>query len=176
MIEFRTKVKPKIALLLDKKIELTFTTENWYLKELETIKDKELEVIVREYKKPRSLDQNAYMWVLLEELAKRLSRTREEMYRFYIKDYGQSEIVPIRNDVLEDFKRRWCSNGMGWITEELGNSKLDGYTNLRVISGSSSYNTKEMSRVVDAIVRDCADLGISTMSVDEILKLKNKND
>ena len=86
-MEFKAENKPRVAFLLDKRIEITFTTERANLSEFEAFGDKELLVKVQPYSKVRSLSQNAYMWVLLDELAKKLHITKEEVYKNFIKDY-----------------------------------------------------------------------------------------
>ena len=178
MIEFKTR-KPRISINFNdpNEIEITFTANRNQAPEIESLKeDKEIIVQVKEYVKKRSVSQNSYMWVLLDEIARKVGHTKEEIYRVYIKDYGVFEILPIRADALNEFKKKWEKNGTGWITQELGESKIDGYINLIAYFGSSTYNTKEMSRLIDAIIRDCEELGINTMTKDEILSLYNEND
>ena len=177
MIEFKT-TKPKIVQNFGdtENVDIIFTTSKTQAPALANLKDTELTVIVKKFVKKRSLSQNAYLWVLLDQLAQKVERTKEEIYRFYIKDYGVFQILPIKNDAVESFKDKWGKNGLGWICEDLGESKLNGYTKIVAYFGSSTYNTEEMSRLVDAVVRDCEEQGISTMSVKDILLLDNEND
>lgn len=175
-MEFKTDPNPVIRFTLDGKVEITFTTYKSALSGFEALKDKELVVKVTSFSKKRSLSQNAYMWVLLDELAKKLHLSKEELYKKYIKEYGVFEILPIKNEAAVRFKRNWAKNGLGWFCEDLGESKLSGFTKLIAYYGSSVYNSNEMSRVVDAIVDDCKDQGIDTMSMADIMLLKNEND
>lgn len=175
MLEFKTN-KPRIALLLNNQAEITFTCNKSVIRDFEALKDRELTVIVKEFREKRSLSQNAYLWVLLEQIAIKIGSTKVEVYQNIIKHYGLFEIVPIRNDAVETFKSKWGKNGLGWFCEDLGDSKLDGYTKLMVYYGSSTYDTKEMTRVLEAVVDTCKDLGISTMTLSEIMLLKNEND
>jgi hypothetical protein len=94
----------------------------------------------------------------------------------YIKDYGVFEILPIRNEAVNDFKFRWSKQGLGWFCEDLGESKLNGYTKLIAYYGSSTYNTQEMTRLIDAVVTDCREQGIDTMPLTDIMLLMNDND
>ena len=81
MIEFRTN-KPEFKFLVNGKIEISFTTEKSILKQFDNLKDdKELTVQVKEYKQKRSLSQNAYMWVLLDEIGKAINRSKEDVYK-----------------------------------------------------------------------------------------------
>lgn len=176
MIEFRAENKPKLAFLMDGQVEITFTTQKSVLRQFDGLKDKPLTVQVKEYREKRSLSQNAYLWVLLDELGKRLNRSKEELYKFYIRDYGVFEILPLRNDTVSVFIKRWGNKGLGWFCEDLGESKLNGYTKLIAYYGSSTYNSKEMTRLIDAVVADCQEQGIDTMPLADIMLLMNDND
>lgn len=122
---------------------------------------------VKEYKEKRSLDANAYAWVLLGKLQDRLHIPKEDIYRDLIRNIGSYEVVPIKNEALEKFKQAWSKNGLGWITDTT-RSKLEGYTNVIAYYGSSIYDTKEMSRFIELIIQECEQLHIETRSKEEI--------
>ena len=176
MIEFKAEKSPKIALTLDGRVEVTFTTTRAVLSELEGLKDKELNVAVKEFRPKRSLSQNAYMWVLLGKLSSKLNIGINELYKGYVREFGLHEVLPIKNEAVESFKSKWGKNGLGWFCEEIGKSKLNGYTNIIAFFGSSTYNSQEMTRVVDAVIQDCQEQGINTMLTDEFMSLYNEND
>lgn len=79
---------------------------------------------VKEYKPKRSLDSNAYAWVLLGKLQDKLHIPKEDIYRDLIKNIGSYEIVPVKNEAVEKFRQAWSKNGIGWITETM-KSKLE---------------------------------------------------
>lgn len=176
MIEFRAENKPKLAVLLDGQVEITFTTQKSVLRAFDGLNDKPLTITVKEFRKKRSLSQNAYLWVLLDELAKKLNRSKEDVYKDFVKDYGVFEVLPLRNDAVESFTTKWGKNGLGWFCEDLGESKLNGYTKLIAYYGSSTYNTQEMTRLIDAVVTECQEYGINTMTLSDIMLLANDND
>lgn len=176
MIEFKTK-KPEFKFLINGMVEISFTTDKSILKQFQDVKDdKELTVQVKEYRQKRTLSQNAYMWVLLNEIGKAVNRSKEDIYKELVKDYGVFEILPLKNEAVKRFNHNWSKNGLGWFTEIIGTSKLKGYTNLIAYYGSSTYDTQEMNRLLDAVVNECQELGIQTMTMAEILLLKNDND
>lgn len=176
MIEFRTN-KPDFKFLVNGKVEISFTCEKSIIRQFEGLKDdKELTVQVKEYRQKRSLSQNAYMWVLLDEIAKAVNRSKEDIYKELVKDYGVFEILPLKDEAVKRFNHNWSKNGLGWFTETLGQSKLKGYTNIIAYYGSSTYDTKEMNRLLDAVVNECEDLGIQTMTLSEIMLLQNDNE
>lgn len=176
MVEFRAENKPKIALLLNGQVEITFTTTKSILKAFEGLNDKPLTVTVKEFRQKRSLSQNAYLWVLLDQIAAKINRCKEDIYKDYVKHYGVFEPLPIRNDAVERFKNNWSKNGLGWFCEDLGESTLNGFTRLNAYYGSSTYTTAEMKRVIDAVILDCEELGIQAMPLSDFMLLQNDND
>lgn len=139
---------------------------------LATKKEKKYVADIKEWRERRSLDANAYMWVLLGKLSGKLGLSPEAIYREAIRDVGDNyEVMPVRNDALERWKVIWQSNGLGWLCEEIGPSKLEGYTNVRNFYGSSAYDKSQMSRLIDNIVQDCKAQGIETLTPDELARL-----
>lgn len=62
------------------------------------------------------------------------------------------------------------NNGLGWQTDTIP-SKLEGCTNVVLYYGSSTYDTEQMSRLIDIVVQDCKALGIETKTPDEIANM-----
>ena len=135
---------------------------------LDTQPDKEYEI--KEHRQKRSLDANGYLWVLISKIQDVIGVPKEDIYRDMIKGVGVYEVVPIKNEAVNKFCEAWHKNGLGWITETT-KSKLEGYTNVLAYYGSSEYDTKEMSRLIDGIVQECRELDIETKSDEEIKSL-----
>lgn len=173
MIEFST-TSPRMAVNMKGRLEITFETEKGVAGLFEAL-DGELEVRVSRKTKKRTLTQNAYLWVLIGELAAKLGIGKSETYRSYVKDYGPYEVLPVKEEAADRFVRNWEGRGLGWVCERIG-SKLDGYVNVIAYYGSSSYDSKEMARMIDAVVNDCQEQGIQTMSMRDIMLLANEND
>lgn len=133
------------------------------LKEI-TEKGKLLKVDIKQYRKRRSLDANAYCFVLCQKIAEVIGNTKEYVYKEMIVRVGQFEIIPIRDDALEKWIEVWESRGIGWQSLIMGDSKLDGYTNTINYYGSSVYDTKQMSLLLEEIVYQAKELGIDTMT------------
>lgn len=158
-------------------VTIEITGEENY-NELLALKSQNKHVEIKEHKNTRSLDANAYLWVLLTKLQDKLSIPKEELYKNYIQKIGSSEILPVKNEAVDKFREAWQRNGLGWITETT-KSKLDGFTNVIAYYGSSSYNTAEMSRLINEVVDDCKEQNIETKSDSEInslLKQWGKNE
>lgn len=86
--------------------------------------DKTKQYEVKEVKKKRSLDSNAYAWVLLGKLQDKLHIPKEEVYKNLIKEIGSYEVIPVKNEAVERFCECWSRNGLGWVTETT-RSKLE---------------------------------------------------
>lgn len=167
--------KMELSVTLDGKARITFEADKAVLSDLEALSG-ELSVKVERYSNPRSLTQNSYMWVLIGELSKKLTLSKDEVYKTYIKDYGSYEILPISEKAVDAFQRKWASNGLGWFSEDLGESKLNGYRKIIAYYGSSSYDRREMGNLLDAVIRDCEEQGIPTLTEEQLMKLKNQNE
>lgn len=125
-------------------------------------------------KNRRSLDANAYCWVLLDRLATVLQKPKGEIYKQYIRDVGgNSETVCVVNKAVDKLCSSWSKNGLGWQTDTFP-SKIDGCTNVVLYYGSSEYDTKQMSRLINLIVEDCKAQGIETMTPDELSALLDR--
>lgn len=140
-----------------------------YLDSLDEKKTYRLSVV--ELKERRSLNANAYAWVLMDKLAAKLNIAKTEIYRSYIKEIGgNSDIVCVQNKALNDLQKAWESRGIGWLTETLP-SKIEGCTNLMLYYGSSTYDTAQMSRLINLIIQDCKENEIEYLTPTELAKM-----
>ena len=120
----------------------------------------------------RSLDANAYAWVLIDKIAEVMHLDKTTVYRREIREIGgASEIVCVRNDAVNGMTRLWEKNGLGWQVEQLP-SKIKGCTNLILHYGSSVFDSKQMSVFIDQIIQDATALDIETLSDKELSLLK----
>ena len=68
----------------------------------------------------------------------------------------------------------WELLGTGWPTEQVGYDKDGDRLVIRAYYGSSRYNTRQMSRLIDSIVQDCKDLGIETLPPEKLAAMKEE--
>ena len=135
------------------------------------LKDKEnLSISIKQHREKRSLDANAYCWVLLQKLAEVLKSDKDTLYEEMICKYGVFTHLIVKPKAVERVKEEWRG------VRELGEVTLNGKKGIQLqcYFGSSTYDTKEMSVLIDGIVRECQDLGIETLTPDEIADLKRK--
>lgn len=133
--------------------------------------DEKISVRFSKHRKKRSLDANAYAWTLLDKLSVVLRVPKETLYRDYIKDVGGvSDTVCVKTDSIQKLCVAWEKNGLGWQWASFPSSTA-GYTNVILYYGSSTYDTKQMSRLIDLIVQDCKAQGIETADPEELRAL-----
>ena len=142
---------------------------------LKTRKDKEYDLTIKEHRERRSLDANAYAWVLMGKIAAVMRLDPVDVYREQIAGVGDN-FTPmcVREQDVKRFISSWERNGLGWIVKDLGPSKNYGCRNLAAYHGSSTYDTAQMSRLIDNIVQDCKALGIETLTPDKLSLLKEE--
>lgn len=131
-----------------------------------------LEIDIHQQKKKRSLDANALLWVLCQKIAEVIHSTKESVYQKFIKEVGQFEIVPIKAEAVERWIEVWNSKGLGWFAEVMEDSKLPGYKKVISYYGSSVYDQREMSVLLDEVVSQCKELDIEVLPPAEIQALK----
>lgn len=128
--------------------------------------EEKLSVRIDKYREKRSLNANAYAWKLLTEIANVCRTSKDEVYIEMLKRYGQSEIISVLAHIPIGEYVKYC--------EEAGESKLNGklFKHYKVYKGSSEFDSREMSIFLDGIVSEAEEMGIQTMTPDEVARLK----
>ena len=137
---------------------------------------KKYTVTIKEFRKKRSLDANAYAWVLMNKLADKLNMGVRDLYRHYIPDIPEiSQVVCVPTEAVEKLQSGWEHNGIGWCSDTL-KSKLPGCTNVVLYYGSSTFDQKQMGVLLDLIVADCKQVGVEYLTPEELERLKGEWD
>lgn len=137
------------------------------------IEGKEYVAEIKQRRAKRSLDANAYCWALIGKLAESAKLKKTDVYRSYIKEMSAYEIVPIKSEAVDKWISNWEHKGLGWLCEDMGDCRnTEGYKNIKCYFGSSTFDTKEMAHFIDMIINDCEEVGIETMTPDEVERLK----
>lgn len=143
-----------------------------FREEYKKLKDQPVDVLIKKHRSLRSLDANAYCWVLITKLAEsmRPPLSKEETYRLMLQRYGQGGVISVQTEKLESVKRAFDY----W--EEKGTGTVNGkeFSHLHVWVGSSKYDTREMSVFVDGIISECRELGIETDTPEQIARFKER--
>lgn len=153
----------------------SFTTREDFSKEFDDLKDCAVDISIKKAAKRRSKDANALAWVLIDKIAEKTRIPKKEIYRNAIREIGGvSEIVCVQDRAVERLRSGWEKNGIGWQSETAP-SKIPGCTNVILYYGSSTYNTAQMSRLLDLIIQEAEQHGIPTLR-DEAAELLGKWD
>lgn len=137
---------------------------------------KKYTMVIKEFRKKRSLDANAYAWVLMNKLADKLNMGVRDLYRHYIPDIPEnSQVVCVPTEAVEKLQSGWEHNGIGWCSDTL-KSKLPGCTNVVLYYGSSTFDQKQMGVLLDLIIEDCKQVGVEYLTPEELERLKGEWD
>lgn len=149
------------------------------LDEAPTVYDKTkndvIEVDIKKYCENRSLNANNYFHKLCSLIAKLQGVSMIEVKNQMISDYGY------RDEVMQDIILK---DSIDWrriekihlqptsATRIMDNGVL--YRVYYVMRGSHTYDTKEMSVLIDGTVQEAKQLGIETLPPDELRRMKEQ--
>lgn len=136
--------------------------------EFEKYQGKHIDIALKQYRKKRSLNANSYAWLLIGKLSEVLDKPSVEIYREYIKTIGVYRDIDIAQEAEPTVSKVWCAYGLGWLTEKVDFASAKDNVTLRLFYGSSVYNTKQMSMLIDCIAQDCKALDIETQTPQQI--------
>lgn len=127
--------------------------------------DKDKIYEIKEKKEKRSLSQNAYAWKLITELGNVLRLNKEDLYIRLLNDYGQGEQVCMASKI----------NPQGYFKyyTKIKDIKMNNntFTIYKILKGSSEFDSKEMSIFIDGIIEECKNVGIETMTPEQVAML-----
>jgi hypothetical protein len=140
------------------------------LDEMKTVTDsgKMLDVEIKPHRERRSLDANAYLWVLVGKIAEVLKTDKDAVYLMMLKRYGQYTYVIVKPDAVERTMQAWR------LMEEVGKTKDGKGVQMLAYFGSSTYDSAEMARLIDGTVTEAKELGIETMTPQELAAIKER--
>ena len=127
------------------------------------------------HRNKRSLNANGMLWECLGQMAEKLKTDKWELYRLMLKRYGQFTYVCIKPDAAEMFKRTWRDY------EELGEVDINGQTSIQflVYFGSSDYNSKEFSHLLDGVISEMKEIGLTpppTKEMQRVIEMLEKRE
>mgnify|MGYP000002727072 FL=1 len=155
-------------------IILTFEVDASASGQIESMKQDELlRIKAVKYRQKRSLDANAYAWVLMTKIANHpdISSSKEEVYEQMLQKYGsiyEDDGGHITITVKKTVDMTKVSGHWKFIKD---NGTFASYL---MIKGSSEYNTAEMAHFIDHIVEEAQELGIETATPDELERMKQE--
>ena len=124
-----------------------------YLVEQE--KDKTWEL--KEQRGKRSLDANGMLWACLQEIATAVRSDKWSVYLQMLKRYGKFDYVIVKKKAVEMMKRQWRE------LEEVGEIDIHGEKAVQLLCyyGSSTYDKKEFSVLLDGVISEMKEMGLT---------------
>lgn len=165
-----------LTISLEGKQRLVIELDADFRAEYDELHGVDVDLTVKKHREKRSTTANSYAWTLIDKIAEKRRMSKSEVYRNAIRDIGGvSEIVCCQDRAVKAMTELWERNGIGWQVEEL-ESKLPGCTNLVLYKGSSVYDTRQMSHLIDSLVQDAKAIGIETRPPEEIESLLHEGE
>lgn len=121
-------------------------------------------------KQKRSNDQNRYMWELITQIAERTGLRPNDIYREAIREAGSYIDIKVKQEAYESFCKKWSEKGVGWWVEN--ETEEFGVKSCRAYCGTSGYNSKEMSNIIDWVIEEAKWYDIETETPEQIARRK----
>lgn len=169
MMEFTGRFSDLMIDLFSKKQKIVLTVNEDAKQAFEELRSCDLiDIVIKKHRKKRSLDANAYYWVLVSKLAKVLDSSNPEIHNHLLRMYGEPELfdgIPVYTTIPEtEEAERKVNTLMDYHLAPTSQVREgnDGvmYRTYRLIRGSHTFNTEEMARLIDGLVESCKEAGI----------------
>lgn len=131
--------------------------------------DKLYDVQIKEYSDKRTKTMNAYYWVLVTQLADALRTSKDELHRELIKRYSQRDYISLLSNINPSDYFPYYE--LQSVYKRNGNT----FKSYLIFKRSSDMNKQEFSVLLDGLISECKECGISTMTPEEI-SLLNYNE
>lgn len=175
----KTTVKYKGAAFdLSGRLEITFAVTSDKVGVIKQINEFDEETLldleVKTHRERRSLDANAMLWACLGDIAAKTGDGTWSVYLAMLKRYGKYTYISVKEEAAAAVRANWRE------TEIVGETEINGEPAVMMLCffGSSTYNTAEMSRLLDGVISDMKDLGLQpppTKDVERSFELWQHN-
>lgn len=130
---------------------------------------------IRQQRPKRSLNANAYCWVLIGEIAEKLNISNYEVYETMLQRYSKAyTYMIVKPEAVEKVKATLKAGHI--YAYEIGNATVNGKegVQLQLYYGSSTFDTKQFARFLDGIISEAKELGIETATPAELARYKEE--
>jgi len=147
---------------------ITVTVAADFREAYDELKDEAVEIEIKKAQDHRSLQANRYCWVLVDKIAAKSHLKKSEVYRNAIREIGGvSKEMLMKCDAVPMFRRIWESQGLGNQVELVDVEEETEWASIRVYFGSSTYDTEQMSALLESLNQDAEARGIPTITPKE---------
>jgi len=131
---------------------------------LGNLADGYLDIEIKKHRERRSLDANALLWHCIGNIASALRADKWKIYLQMLKRYGKYTYICVKPSVVEAVKAQWRE------CEELGEININGSKAVQMLCyfGSSTYDTQEMSVLIDGVIDEMKQMGLEPPMPKEI--------
>lgn len=138
---------------------------------------RDITVDIRPWRKGRSLEANAFAWLLIGKISEKMQELEPDGYwtpeRVYLDAIagigGIYAVAEMPLEAVETFRANWTYRHIGRKVEILDE---DGKTaNVRISYGSSDFNAMQMSTLINILIQQAESLGIPTISDQEMERM-----
>jgi hypothetical protein len=127
--------------------------------------DKLYDVKISVYSDKRTKTMNSYYWVLVTQLADVLRTSKDELHEQLIKRYSQRDYISLLSNINpSDYFPYYEYQS----TFKHNNNTFKSYL---VFKRSSDMNKREFSILLDGLISECKECGISTMTPEQVEEL-----
>lgn len=127
--------------------------------------EKLYDVKISVYSDKRKLSQNSYYWVLVTQLANELRISKDELHEQLIKRYSQRDFISLLANINpSDYFPYYEYQS----TYKHNNNTFKSYL---IFKRSSDMNKREFSILLDGLISECNECGISTMTPEQVAEL-----
>lgn len=158
----------------DRTQNITVTVGYDFRNQFDRLKEKELDIEIKQHREKRSLNANAYLHVLINKIAGEMNVSDDEIKRQLVTDYGTIAKdkdgctigfkLPASVDVASIYPYTRCFD-----TRQENGRIFNCYL---VLKRTRDMNSKEISRVIDGAIEAAKELGIETDTPDQLAQKK----
>lgn len=132
-----------------------------------------LTIEIKQKRPKRSLNANAYAWVLIGDIAEALNLSNYAVYEVMLQRYSKAyTYIIVKPEAVAQTQATLKDAHI--YAYPIGDKSVDGKdgVQLQLYWGSSTFDTSQMARLIDGIISEAQELGIDTKTPDEIAKMK----
>lgn len=127
--------------------------------------EKLYDVKISVFNDKRTKTMNSYYWVLVNQLADTLRTSKDELHEQLIKRYSQRDFISLLANINpSDYFPYYEYQS----TYKHNNNTFKSYL---VFKRSSDMNKREFSILLDGLISECKECGISTMTPEQVAEL-----
>jgi GTP-binding protein EngB required for normal cell division len=152
-------------------IKITVTVDGYYnkrkaLKIYDELREKEMMVDIKEFKSARTLEQNEMLWGIIRSISDKVnhSHRQEDMMNIYSTLLQRANI---KREYIRTYKKakNILEESFRAVMEVPNSIKIENgkeTVGFWVYYGSSKFNTKEMTELIDIALDLATELGVET--------------